>query len=87
MKKATAILWQLFHSQWHPFHFHLSLFSHNPVSNKLFFNQNGLLLRQLCLCLLRDAEFQDTLFKLGFHILSSPVADEFSPFIRRLAKS
>ena len=74
MKKAAAILRQLFYSQWHP-------------SNKLFFDQNGLLLRQICLCLLRDAELQDTLFKLGFHILSSPVADEFSPFIRRLARS
>ena len=57
------------------------------VFTQSFFNQNGLLLRQLCLYLLRDAEFQDTLFKLGFHILSSPVADEFSPFIRRLARS
>ena len=37
MKKAAAILRQLFHSQWHPFHFHLSLFSHNHSSIRMVF--------------------------------------------------
>ena len=57
------------------------------TKHEKFFNQNGLLLRQICLSLLRNAELQDTLFKLRLHILSTPVADEFSPFIRLLTMS
>ena len=50
-------------------------FFNMATRHEKFFNQNGFLLRQIYLSLLR------------LHILSSPVADEFSPFIRLLTMS